>query len=251
MNNNCQFLRVTLSVMRRVAAAMGMLVLIGLLLSLATRASGQLTDDASLPIEERRELTLQWLDRYLTESDLLRREDMDKIRAAVAQMSTSQLAQWLDQTKDLREYVESEKWQQTTTWLRGFLRVQAMYSEADIQQLRNDIVNADAAQMLVILKRIQAKHDALVWMKQAAEKSRQIAVEHRDAQVAAQHIAQATAGARSGETPQYGSPQAEASRSSRNRSGYQGSGSLINSRDMSRATVWAEVWGPTWYIGGF
>ena len=252
MKNFSQIPSVTRSIVRRFAAVVMVPVFIGLMFSLATSARGQLTDDANLPIEERREMTLQWLDRYLTESELLRKEDMDKIRAGVAQMSPSQLEQWLAQTKDLRAYVEGEKWQETKTWLRGFLRVQAMYTDAEIQKLRNDLVNADAAQMLVILKRIQAKHDSLVWMHDAAEKSRQIAVLHRDATMAAQEVAQAVAGAyRTGDVPLFGNPQAGVPRGNRNKSGYQAPGSLINSRDMSRATVWAEVWGPTWYIGGF
>jgi hypothetical protein len=244
--------RVTRSIARRFAATVMVSVFTGLMLSLATSASGQLTDDTSLPIQQRRENTLEWLDRYLTESELLRKEDMDKIRAAAARMSPSQLEQWLTQTKDLRAYVESEKWQQTKTWLRGFLRVQAMYSDAEIQQLRNDLVNADAAQMLAILKRIQAKHDSLVWMHQAAEKSRQIAVIQRDETVATREIAQAMAAAsKTGDAPLFGNPQAGVPRGNRNKSGYQTPGALINSRDMSRAAVWAEVWGPTWYIGGF
>ena len=45
-----------------------------------------------------------------------------------------------------------------------FLRVQAIYSDAEIEQLRDEVYAADADQMLAILKRIQAKHEALVWM---------------------------------------------------------------------------------------
>ena len=121
---------------------------------------------------------------------------MDKIRAGVAQMSPSQLEQWLAQTKDLRAYVESEKWQDTKTWLRGYLRVQAVYSDAEIQRLRNDLINADAAQMLALLKAHSSQTRLIsVDAGRGLEKSRQIAVLHRDATVAAQELAQATAGA--------------------------------------------------------
>lgn len=226
-------------------------LVIGMGLSLATGVRGQLADDPSLTIQQRRDITLQWLDRYLTESELLRKTDMDKIRAAVERMSPSQVEQWLAQTKDLRAYVESDKWQATKTWLRGFLRVQAMYSDAEIQKLRNDIINADAQQMLAILKRIQAKHDSLVWMHEAAEKSRQISVLQRDESVAAQEVAIDAARARASAVPVPSTAQAGKPQGNRNRSGYQTPGALINSRDMSRAAVWAEVWGPTWYIGGF
>ena len=74
--------------------------------------------------------------------------------------------------------MESEKWQDTKVWLREFLRVQKMYSDAEIAQLRTDLINADATQMLAILKRIQAKHDSMVWMHQASDKSRQTVASH-------------------------------------------------------------------------
>ncbi len=136
------------------------------------QVAGRDLTEMNLSDAERRESTLLWLNTFLTESDLLRQEDVDKIRQAVAQMSPSQLQRWLEQTKQLRTYVESEKWQQTKRWLREFMRVQAIYSEGEIQKLRDDIVRADADQMLAILKRIQAKYDSLVWMQQASERNR-------------------------------------------------------------------------------
>jgi hypothetical protein len=227
-------------------------LVIGLVLSFSSTARAQLVDDPSLTIQERRDQTLRWLDQYLTESALLRKTDMDKFRAAVQQMSPTQLEQWLAQTKDLREYVASDKWQETKTWLRGFLRVQAMYTDAEIQKLRDDLVDADAPQMLAILKRIQAKHDQLVWMHQASEKSRQIAVLQRDESVTAQEDANAAARARAeANSSVAGTVQSGGAAGVRNKSGYQVPSALINSRDMARASVWAEVWGPTWYIGGF
>jgi alanyl-tRNA synthetase len=252
MNNSFHSHHEIRSIARRAVTTLFGSIWIGLTLLLASSVWGQLSDDSSLPIQERRDITLQWLDRYLTESELLRKSDMDQIRAAVERMAPSQLEQWLAQTKDLRAYVESEKWQDTKTWLRGFLRVQAMYSDAQVQKLRNDLINADATQMLTILKRIQAKHDALVWMHEASEKSRQLAVLQRDESVAAQEAAAAAARAAGAENvATAGGAQADTSRAGRNKAGYQAPGALINARDMSRASVWAQVWGPTWYIGGF
>ncbi len=228
-------------------------VSMALVLAFSCPASGhaQLKDDPSLPIQERRDLALDWLDRYLTDS-VLRSSDMERIRAAVLQMSPSQLEQWLAQTKDLRAYVESDRWQETRRWLRGYLRFQAIYTEAEIQKFRDDLVNADAQTMLSLLKRIQARHDQLAWEHEAAEKSRQIAVFNRDQTVAIQDAAAAAArAARATDQMVIDSGQAGAARSPRNRSGYYTPGALINSRDMSRAEVWAQVWGPSWYIGGF
>jgi hypothetical protein len=205
-------------------------------------------DDPNLSIQERRDLTLRWLDQYLTESDLLRKEDMNRIKVAVEQLTPSQLELWLGQTKDLREFVESPKWQDTKVWLREFMRVQKMYSDAEIARLRTELINADSAQMLAILKRIQAKHDSMVWMHQASDKSRQLSMRTREENIAAQEAAASAARAT---TPAQSQPTVAQSGGTRNRSGYQAPGGLITSRQVARAEVWAQAWGPMWFVGGF
>lgn len=232
----------------KIGTRLGFFAVVVVATSLSAKAWGQLSDDASLPIQERRDITLQWLDHYLTESALLRREDMDKIRAAVEQMSPSQLEQWLGQTKDLREFVESEKWQDTKVWLREFLRVQKMYSDQEIEKLRTELIRADAPQMLAILKRIQAKHDSMVWMRQASEKSRQLSMRTREENIAAQEAAAASIRNQAAAAPQ---PTVAQSGGERNRSGYEVPSALITSRQIARAAVWQEAWGPMWFIGGF
>ncbi len=220
---------------------------------LAAPAYGQIGNrditDANLNDAERRETTLLWLNTFLSESDLLRKEDMDKIRQAVAQMSPSQLRQWLEQTKQLRQYVEGEKWQGTKQWLREFMRVQAIYSSQELQKLRTQIVQADANQMLAILKRIQAKHDALIWMHQAAERNRQVEVDERDAYIAQQAAAaQAARGVSSPNAPLYGGGMSGGSGQKPSK-GYYVPSPLINSRELARVAVWSELWGPGLLIG--
>ncbi len=210
---------------------------------------GRDLSDSNLTDAERRESTLLWLNTFLTESDLLKQGDVDKIRQAVAQMSPSQLERWLEQTKTLRIYVESEKWQSTKRWLREFMRVQAMYSDQEIQKLRDDIVRADADQLLAILKRIQAKHDSLVWMQQASERKRQIEVQTRDERLAAQASAAAAARVTPPSNVLLPGAAGGAGGATRPSSGYQVPGPLINSREMARAAVYSELWGPGWMIG--
>lgn len=252
MNAQASFSPASLTVVRQTATRLlvwGMLVLGG---GGLPSALAQLADDPLLPLNERRDLTLQWLDRALTESGLLQPEDMAKIRAAVLQMAPSQLEQWLAETKDLRAYIEGEKWQATRRWLQEFLRLQVTYSDAEIQQLRDQIVQADATQMLDILKRLQAKYDSLVWWREAAEKSRQIAVMSRDENQALQ-AAQTAALRESRRTDMqlYGTGTAGTAPSPRNRHGYQPYGALVNSRDLATMSTWREAWGPAWFIGGF
>lgn len=191
--------------------------------------------------EQRREATLQWLDQYLTESQLMRAEDIKKIRGAIEQMSSSQLQQWLQQTEQLRQAVESPRWQETKQWLKTYLRVQSTYSDEEIEKLRRDIYNADAQRMLEILQRIQTKHDSLVWMHEASQQARASEVAQHNSRTAAQ--AAAASQARStgaGSVPLFGSGVAKSEKPS---TGYRPPAPLINSRDVARAAVWSEAWG--------
>jgi hypothetical protein len=224
----------------------------GLLLASRTHAqvTGGVPDISGLTDVERRESTLRWLDAFLTETSLLRPEDMAQIREAVAGMSTSQLEQWLAQTKTLREYVEGEAWQRTKTWLREFLRVQNVYGEDELQRLRDQLVNAEADQMLAILKQIQARHDRLAWMHNAAEQKREFAVRGRDFSVAEQQAANRAARAAAPlELPPVGDTTAAAPGINRVPRGTVIPSPLINSRDVARMAVWSEIWGGGWFFG--
>ncbi len=229
------------------------LLTLSLMLVAGPRVYGQVSrddlTDSNMTDAERRESTLLWLNKFLTESDLLRQSDVDKIRQAVAQMSPSQLNRWLEQTKQLREYVESPKWQATKRWLREFMRVQNIYSAEEIQKLRDEIVRADADQMLAILKRIQAKYDSLVWMQQASERNRQMEVVARDDRLAAQDAATAAARATPAASPPLFGNAGGSGGVQKPSTGYQVPSPLITSREMARAAVWSELWGPGWLVG--
>jgi hypothetical protein len=188
-----------------------------------------------------REATLQWLDKYLADTVLMSPEGVAKIRDAVAQMSPSQLESWLRQTQQLRTFVESPSWQETKAWLREYLRIQAVYSDEEIQQLRDDIFNADADQLLEILQRIQKKHDTLVWMHGASQQARASEVQQRNARVAQQASANnAARAARTSNLPLFGT--GSASQQTRS-TGYRPPGPLVTSREMARAAVWGGLWG--------
>lgn len=212
------------------------------------QVDGDITD-SNLTEAERRESTLLWLDTFLTESGLLEKEDIQKLREAVSQMSGTQLDQWLEETKPLREFVKSERWRETQRWLREYLRVQSAYSEEELEKLREDLVQADPSEMLAVLKRIQAKHDTLVWMQQAVERNRQVAVAERDAYIAQQSAAaQRQRATKPRNLPLFGGGLQQGA-GQRPSTGYQVPGPIINSREMGRAAVWSEIWGPGFIIG--
>ena len=142
--------------------------------------------DESLSSSQRRDETLKWLDKYLADSVLMSSEDSSKILNGVAQMTPSQLDQWLIHTQKLRDYVGAPEWQDTKKWLREFLRVQAIYSDKEIKKLRDDVFNADSDQMLEILRRIQAKHESMVWMHNASKQTQKIDLAERNKSMARQ-----------------------------------------------------------------
>jgi hypothetical protein len=201
---------------------------------------GQQAADVKRGAEDARAEALLWLDKFLTESDLLRKEDVEKIHAAVESMPPSQLESWLEQTKELRAYVQSDAWQRTKRWLREFLRVQNIYSDAELTQLRKEIVNADADKMLEILQKIQTKHDTMVWMHQASEKNRAMNVANRDQTRTAPRTAPPTGG---GNRPLFGGAEGRAASQYKSSKSYRVPGPLITSREVARGTVRREVFG--------
>ncbi len=190
--------------------------------------------DESLSDSERREETLKWLDKFLADSVLMTPDDVAKIRDAVAGMTPSQLERWLIQTKKLRDYVESPVWQETKRWLREFLRVQAIYSDEEIEKLREEIFKADANQMLAILERIQTKHESMTSMYKASQQMRKIDLAGRDksmAQQAATNRAAEAASSRS--SALFGNASsAGGGRMPSQKGGYQIPGPLIGSRGV-------------------
>lgn len=210
---------------------------------LAPQVAGQTPEgdapDQGPPKSERHEEALRWLDTYLSDAVLLRPEDIAKIREAVAQMTPSQLDQWLAQTEELRAYIVSPQWQRTRRWLSEFLRVQRIYSDEEIEKLRQEVFDADATEMLEIMQRIRAKHESMEWMQNVSERNRQLDLKARDAR-ATRPAATGSSGRSSRSAPLFGSGSSLPSRPS---SGYRPPQPLITSRDVARMTTWREVWG--------
>jgi hypothetical protein len=205
------------------------------------QATGQDPADANVSSAQLRQQTLDWFDKYLADSDLSQPGTADKIRAAVEQMSPSQLERWLEQTQQLREYVESPQWQNTKKWLHSFLKVQAIYSDKELQEFRQKLFNADADQMLAMLQQIQAKHESIEWMHASSEKSRQMDLQARNASVARQDAANKARPSSAGAVPLFGNA-GGAGKARKPDSGYRVPGPLVDSRTVAAWEVWRNAW---------
>jgi hypothetical protein len=200
--------------------------------------------DEKVSDDERLRETLDWLDKYMSDSQLAPPGAFEKVRAVVAQLTPSQLEQWLIQTRRLRQYIESPEWQETRQWLRGYLKVQAVYSEQEIQSFRQRLFNADPDELLAMLQQIQAKHESMVWMHQASTQSRSMDVQARNARVARQDAANAAAmqAAAQRSAPLFGNAMNAGAAARKPDSGYRVPGPLIDSMTVARWTAFAGAW---------
>jgi membrane-associated HD superfamily phosphohydrolase len=117
-------------------------------------------DESRSDDQASREDVLDWLDQYLSREVLFRQEDIDRLRAKIGQMSPPQLQQWLDQTREIRETLESDQWKSTEVWLEGYLPTK-IYSDQEMEQFRQDVGEMSPSELSELLKRIQQKHDTL------------------------------------------------------------------------------------------
>lgn len=110
--------------------------------------------------EAARDEILNWLDQYLTKEVLFRKEDIESLRAKVAQMPPSDLQAWMTQSQEIRDTLDGEQWKSTRVWLEGYLPTQ-LYNDREMEQFRKDVGEMSPSDLLELLRRIQQKHDTL------------------------------------------------------------------------------------------
>jgi len=89
-----------------------------------------------------RSKALNWIDEYRNVQVLFHDEDLTKLREKLASDTAEQVEQWWQETEPIRAALQSPQWQQTRQWFREFLRVQAIFSDKEIEKLRDDAETA-------------------------------------------------------------------------------------------------------------
>ncbi len=216
-------------------------VLICLLLVASANAQSTPVADSKEDVAAK-EQALKWIDRFAAEQVLFSPRDVEKLREKVGKMTETEATAWWDKSASHRELFDSKDWQETRRWLREFLRVQAIYSDEQVEHLQSEAF-ARAKQSSRSLKDVMdelttrrkelaAGHQSSEWMRQQRQKYYQA---YRQEQVAAREAAMRASARRSASRPRPNTPVVK-------KREYRRSPPLISSRDVARWSVMSNFW---------
>jgi len=152
---------------------------------------------------------LEWLDRFAAEQVLFSTRDVERFREKVAEMTEAEAAAWWERSASHRELFDSAAWQETRRWLREFLRVQAMYSDEQIEYFQSEAfakAKHSSRSLQDVMDEITMKRKQLAAGHRSSEQIRQQQVDYfqayRQEQVAAREAAMRAAAQQSASAPQ-------------------------------------------------
>ena len=113
-------------------------------------------DDAAITKDD----VLAWIDEYRKEQVLFHDEDIARLRKELADDTPEEAAKWWAKSADVRAALKSPEWQETRTWLKEFLKVQAIYSDKDLAAFREEAKEAakeSPRKFIEMLQDVEAK----------------------------------------------------------------------------------------------
>ncbi len=116
-------------------------VLLGLLSSMGNGRADRPVDLQSEPTTAdavaAKARALQWVDDYRENQVLFHDEDVASLREQLADGSPEEALRWWSNTARIRAALASPEWRDTHEWFRDFLKVQAIFSDDEIDALRS------------------------------------------------------------------------------------------------------------------
>lgn len=113
---------------------------------------------------DNKQQALDWLDEFAKDQVLFEAEDLQRLRSELASATSAEIDEWLERTRESRDWLTSPEWQSTHHWFREFLRVQAMFSEEEIAMFRKrafEAFQSSSEQFNAVLGEVQAQRSAL------------------------------------------------------------------------------------------
>ena len=126
---------------------------------------------------QRRQKTLDWIDRFAYEQAFFNKDDVKAIRAKVSNMTPQRLDAWLDQTLEIRQILESERWRQINTWLKDYMSERFDSTPGRIEEFQENAAQKSAPELLELIHRIQREYEAA--MSEIADRRAEIEALHR------------------------------------------------------------------------
>lgn len=193
-----------------------------------------------------REEALKWLDGFRGETVLFHDKDIQQVRDRLSKATPEQAKEWLTKTAEMRQALDSPEWQETRRWFKEFLKVQAMYTEEQIEQLRQETRKSaeegTPAKFIDILKEIENKRSQLVRGAANSAKMREhkltLVEAYRKESMEQREAARRAAAAQSAAASSARQPAVQ-------RRQYNRPSQLVNSLDVARWSVMRDFW-PRW-----
>jgi hypothetical protein len=214
------------------------------LISLGTIARGD--DPASPPasevtLENAKAKVLQWVDEHRRDQVLFHDDDIVRLRERLSQDTPEAALQWWHKTANLRKALDSPEWKETSQWLGEFLRVQAIFTDQEVDEFRREAKDAAQQgtdqQFMEMLAKVEAYRASLVRgaaSDRALRAHKLEIVEAFKKEPAAQRAETAKAAAFGTTSPRQPPPTPRPPRAP--------SAPLINSLDVARWSVMRNFW---------
>ena len=216
-----------------------------------SQADPQAGVESPVDLDAQRKEILAWLDARLDTQVLFTREHFKKVRADVSGMPAEQLRTWLDKTEQVRAEMDSPQWRRTRKWVKEFLAVQAVYSDEQIEALRNKAARMSPGELLALMETVKEEHRAFIEGNAASERRRRARLWAGQSAPAQQVIVlRVASGGRSlstGDSPYYGIGQRSKSQPHHRARRYQVPPPLITSREVARIFVLRSLFGGRGY----
>jgi len=103
---------------------------------------GLQSDPTAVDADAAKARVLKWIDDYREDQVLFHDDDVASLRKELADDSPEEVHRWWSKTTKIRAALESSQWKETREWFRKFLRVQAIFSDEEIDELRTRAWNA-------------------------------------------------------------------------------------------------------------
>ncbi|NQU24633.1 MAG: hypothetical protein HQ567_25400 [Candidatus Nealsonbacteria bacterium] len=212
-------------------------------LLLAVPAGAQSVPAAAAPTDgAAKAQALKWIDRFATAQVLFSPGDVKRLREKVAKMTETEAAAWWTKSATHRELFDSEQWQETRKWLREFLKVQAIYSDEQVEYFQSEAFTKaeDSSRSLKeVMDEITAERQKLAAGSRSSAQMRQQQLDYRQAylqdQVSAREAAMKASAARSASRPQPQTPVVQ-------RGERTPTPPLVSSLDVARWSTMRNLW---------